>query len=595
MSPGSLPPGPVYLARFLARAIPPSIAAYTSFIFIPHYFHVAVPQELALFATFFAYPAYILLSVVWTNVINRMDARRKGAVMLPKVPDWPGGFGVVKAMVKSFKSGYPGDIFLQWCNLYGNAFILNVASENRIVTVEPDHVKCILATQFEYFDKGPVTNSQFSSLLGTGVFNADGDMWKFHRTMTRPFFRRDRITHFDIFDRHADDALVKAKHRLAEGHLIDFQDLVSRFTLDSATEFLFGHDVRSLSAALPYPPSSPFAFSGEQHSSDRFVTAFLQGQLQTSLRTRFGLNWPLAEFFQDRIRKPRQIVDEFVAPIIEEALRRRGMKSSSVMGEKIEDNEAEKETLLDSLLEKTQDFQILKDELVNLLVAGRDTTAATLTFAVYMLTQHPSIIKRLRDEIMSVVGPKERPSYDQIKVMRYLRAFINEVLRLYPPVPFDSRTSNQATVWPSKTPGQSPFYIPAHTKCTYSVFLMHRRMDLWGPDALEFDPERFLDARLNDYLTPNPFIFLPFNAGPRICLGQQFAYNEVSFFLVRLLQRFSAFRLEQPAELCPPAEWNQCEGTKGKDKVLLGIHLTMYVKGGLWVTMEPAPAVDEVE
>lgn len=64
----------------------------------------------------------------------------------------------------------------------------------------------------------------------------------------------------------------------------------------------------------------------------------------------------------------------------------------------------------------------------------------------------------------------------------------------------------------------------AEQKCRrilYSVFLMHRREDLWGPDALQFDPDRFIDGRLQKYLTPNPFIFLPFNAGPRICLGQQ--------------------------------------------------------------------------
>ncbi|KAF8239585.1 cytochrome P450 monooxygenase pc-2 [Tricholoma matsutake] len=120
---------------------------------------------------------------------------------------------------------------------------------------------------------------------------------------------------------------------------------------------------------------------------------------------------------------------------------------------------------------------------------------------------------------------------------------------------------------------------------------MHRRTDLWGPDAHEFDPDRFIDERLSKYLVPNPFIFLPFNAGPRICLGQQFAYNEVSFFLIRLLQRFSEFTLAndaQPADSLPPAEWSNYKGTKGRDKVWPGIHFTMYVKGGLWMRLEEA-------
>jgi hypothetical protein len=117
--------------------------------------------------------------------------------------------------------------------------------------------------------------------------------------------------------------------------------------------------------------------------------------------------------------------------------------------------------------------------------------------------------------------------------------------------------------------------------------------------AHEFDPDRFIDERLGKYLIPNPFIFLPFNAGPRICLGQQviifnithyttclsatlqFAYNEMSFFLIRLLQKFSGFTLAedaQPVESRPPAEWSKCKGSKGTDKVWPAVRITMYVK-----------------
>jgi hypothetical protein len=111
--------------------------------------------------------------------------------------------------------------------------------------------------------------------------------------------------------------------------------------------------------------------------------------------------------------------------------------------------------------------------------------------------------------------------------------------------------------------------------------MMHRRTDLWGPDgavksivtlavvlistftAHIFDPDRFLDSRLHTYLTPNPFIFLPFNAGPRICLGQQFAYNEVSYMLIRLLQSFDSVEIaldEQPRASRVPPAWK--EGVK---------------------------------
>ena len=584
-----LPPGPAHLTRLFLSSFPPSVAVYILVRELVKRTNLGISNALVVIAAILAKPSYVALSSILRDLAIWADAKRKGAIMAPHVYDpIPGGYGIVKKMVASFKSGYPGDIFLEWCKQYGNTYSLRVMGERRVFTFEPDHVKAILATQFDTFDKGPVLEDQLTSLLGTGVFNADGDMWKFHRTMTRPFFTKDRISHFDIFDRHAEDALAQAKQRLAEGYLIDFQDLVSRFTLDSATEFLCGLDVHSLSAGLPYPPSASVPSSNaaaEKHPSDKFVSAFIAGQTLTGLRTRYGPAWRLMEFWRDRVQGPREVVDEFVEPIIDEVLKRRNAKAG---GEKEEAEEGRAETLLDSLVAQTQDRQMLKDELVNLLVAGRDTTAATLTFAIYMLTQHPHITKRLREEIATIVGMTGRPTYDQIKEMKYLRAFINETLRLYPPVPFDSRTSNKATVWPSKVPGQQGIYIPAHTKCTYGVFLMHRRTDLWGPDALEFDPDRFLDDRLHKYLTPNPFIFLPFNAGPRICLGQQFAYNESSFFLIRLLQNFSHFEMDQPLDVRPPKEWSACEGSKGREKVLLGTHLTMYVRGGLWVKMGKA-------
>jgi len=284
-------------------------------------------------------------------------------------------------------------------------------------------------------------------------------------------------------------------------------------------------------------------------------------------------------------------VHNFIDPIVAQAIKRkRDAEVDSTGLEKDRDDE----TLLENLVNSTEDPITLRDEIMSLLVAGRDTTASTLTFTVYMLAEHPEVLRRLRQEILEKIGPQRRPTYDDIKNMKFLKAVINETLRLYPVVPFNARTSKNATTWPNKTPGGKPLYIPANTRTPYIVFMMHRRKDLWGPDALEFDPDRFLDERLHKYLTPNPFIFLPFNAGPRICLGQQFAYHEASFFLVRLLQNFSAISLAsdaQPLDSRPPADWAEDkEGRKGKEKIRPRNHLTMYVQGGLWVTMQEAKA-----
>ena len=80
------------------------------------------------------------------------------------------------------------------------------------------------------------------------------------------------------------------------------------------------------------------------------------------------------------------------------------------------------------------DHKVIKDETLNILLAGRDTTACTLTFSVFALAEHPAVLERLRKEVLDVVGPTHRPTYEHIREMKYMRAFINEVLRLYPPV-----------------------------------------------------------------------------------------------------------------------------------------------------------------
>jgi hypothetical protein len=153
-----------------------------------------------------------------------------------------------------------------------------------------------------------------------------------------------------------------------------FQDLVSRFTLDSASEFLFGHNVDSLSAGVPYPPyaehKNPPAFAS--HSSNIFARAFSQSQLLVTSRSAYADEWPLAEFWTDRIYPQRKILDNFTEPLMLEALAKR--ESSLKSAKKGEDEDL---TLLSHLVRHTQDPKIIQDELANLLVAGRDTVCSS--------------------------------------------------------------------------------------------------------------------------------------------------------------------------------------------------------------------------
>ena len=119
------------------------------------------------------------------------------------------------------------------------------------------------------------------------------------------------------------------------------------------------------------------------------------------------------------------------------------------------------------------DPKVLTDEIINLLVAGRDTTMGTLSFGVYKLTAHPEIAQRLREEVLEVVGPNRRPTYEDVRDMKYLRAFLNEVLRLYPVVPNNSRAANKDTTLPFKDKDRAPIFVPKGTRCSYSSFQGH--------------------------------------------------------------------------------------------------------------------------
>ena len=106
---------------------------------------------------------------------------------------------------------------------------------------------------------------------------ADLRSCRFHRSMTRPFFSKDRISDFELFDHHADQVISKMRERFKEGIAVDVQDALSRFTLDTATEFLFGQNVKSLSGDLPYPSMCKKA-SPRAHASDKFALAFSRAQ-----------------------------------------------------------------------------------------------------------------------------------------------------------------------------------------------------------------------------------------------------------------------------------------------------------------------------
>jgi cytochrome P450 len=202
---------------------------------------------------------------------------------------------------------------------------------------------------------------------------------------------------------------------------------------------------------------------------------------------------------------------------------------------------------LHELLNQTKDPYALRSELLNILLAGRDTTAGLLSNTWQVLSQRPDLWAKLRAEVEQLNG--EKPDYTTIKEMKFLKWTLSESLRLMPVVPGNSRQALRDTVLPlgGGTNGKSPClvkkgevvgYSPWSSKsndntvhCHTNARTVHRRKDYYGADALEFKPERW------EALRPG-WEYLPFNGGPRICVGQQYALMEASYATVRLIQTF---------------------------------------------------------
>jgi len=241
-----------------------------------------------------------------------------------------------------------------------------------------------------------------------------------------------------------------------------------------------------------------------------------------------------------------------------------------------------------------------------MLLAARDTTSALLTYTVYMFTQHPEILARAREEVIETLGPDGTPTLEDIRKLKYLRAVLNETLRLFCPLHGSIRQSrDHGVILPPSdaTYERGPMYLPPNSPLYTLPLLIQRNEALWGPDAHIYDPDRWLDERLQR-VANNPAIFIPFGAGPRNCLGQNYAHNEASLFMIRLLQRFENFTLAEDKQLSPPWKTNPPSTSpskrgmfgpgwpgskrKGLEKVWPGNNIVLFVKGGLWVRIKKA-------
>jgi len=345
-----------------------------------------------------------------------------------------------------------------------------VGTRRTIMTFDELNIKAILATQFNDYGKGENFNRDWFEFLGNSIFSTDGQLWHDSRQLIRPQFIKDRLSDIHIFEKHVSFLIPMLG---GHGEVVDVLDLFFRFTLDASTDFLLGRSVDSL-----------------HRDETEFATAFNYIQHFQSIVARLNdLNWLLP---RRRFRREIKIMNDFVEKYVDDAL--------SLPPEELEKRTKSDEgyTFLHAIVQYTRDRSVLRDQIVAILLAGRDTTACTLSWLFYEISSRPHIVQKLRQEIMDYVGPTNQPTYDKLKAMKYLQYCLNETLRLYPIVPFNVREALHDTTLPrgGGPDGMEPVGVLKGTPVGYSTLAMQRRPDLYPPQSSGFPPiDEFVPER----------------------------------------------------------------------------------------------------
>ncbi|KAL9098412.1 MAG: hypothetical protein Q9163_005923 [Psora crenata] len=409
-----------------------------------------------------------------------------------------------------------------------NTLSLRILDAPIISTIEPLNLKTILSTNFNDWGLGEM-RSALLPFLGHGIFTSDGAQWQRSRNMLRPNFVRSQINNVEMFEKHAVN-LIRAIPTDGKS-TVDLQPLFFSASLDIATEFLFGTSTGCLA-----PGSQRGGHKGAGHLDvEQFVEAFtyLQKSVDGS-NSQFGI---LGLFLPDWKQKGYiRTLNGFVDGLIQRTMADR-------LSHKEPEANHKRYIFLHELLDQTNDLVRVRSELLNILLAGRDSTASLLSNVWFELSKRPSVWSRLRHEI----GTLSNPSFEELKGLKYLQAIMSESLRLYPIVPENNRQAATDTILPlgGGPDGTAPVFVEKGTIAHWSLWSMHRRRDLYGPDAEYFKPERWLDTPDHKGLRVG-WEYLPFNGGPRICIGQQFALTEVAYITVRLMQEFEGIQSMDP-------------------------------------------------
>lgn len=390
--------------------------------------------------------------------------------------------------------------FLEETATMGDVVPVQFATRKLWLINEPHLVDQILVKQASSMMKDTFVR-ELKNLLGEGLLTSDGDFWKRQRRLIQPAFHRDRIASYGrIMVDHTVKMLASWPKR---SEAIDLHHAMMSLTADIVTHALFGAQADD---------------NGEVAWCIETVMARFADPLYLMVPGFSKLPLPANLKMQRAAQRLDAIVHGFIR-------RRRNAKAAGDGGEQHDD-------LLGMLLDAqdedgaTMTDKQVRDEVLILFLAGHETTALNLSWTFHLLAQHPDVERKLHAELATVLGGRS-PELADIPKLAYCERIIQESMRLYPPA------------WSLGRDTRGAFDLAGHHFEKGSWLVMNpwtlHRDPRWFPDPLRFSPERWENGFIK---TLPKCAYLPFGAGPRICIGNQFAMMEAVLLLATIAQKY---------------------------------------------------------
>ncbi|GLT95686.1 hypothetical protein SLE2022_133540 [Rubroshorea leprosula] len=388
-----------------------------------------------------------------------------------------------------------------------------------VITANPTNVEHILKTNFENYPKGERFIVLLQDFFGKGIFNSDGEIWRLQRKTASYEFNTKSLRIFIMENVRVElyTRLIPMLTEAEKAHrILDLQDILERFAFDNICKLAFNFDPGCLGSTGKTGREFMLAFENAATlSAGRFLYA-----VPFLWRVKKALNIGS----EATLMKSISIVHEFADTIIRNRLESR-----------VHNNE---EDLLSRFIGKDENSPgFLRDIIISFILAGRDTTSSALSWFFWLLCFNPEVeqsilkeLKEIRKRSRKRIG--DSYSMEELRDMNYLHAAISETMRLYPPVPVDTKACLNDDVLPDGTFVGKGWFV------TYHTYAMGRMPKIWGEDCYEFRPERWLDEK-GIIKQESPFRFPVFHAGPRMCLGKDMAYIQMKSIAAAVMERFS--------------------------------------------------------